>query len=185
MPVSSSALKLRGRWSEETATVFRLIAEARAACRRAPRCSGRLGAPLEWHSFACRAASLRHFVLNFLPLLSSVLLVTRPICTNCWLTHAGSKHPPAAASQPARRRLLASCTRTLTFTVVTKCKEGKKAQWEGFGFCIGGVPETDARAAWLIARVHTYPCDPGAGWDSSLRCAVRILGPLLHGRMHL
>ena len=56
--------------------------------------------------------------LSFLPPLSSVLLVTHPLCTSCWLTHAGCRHPSTAASQPAQRRL--PCTGTLTFAVVKK-----------------------------------------------------------------
>ena len=57
-------LETGGRWSQEAVTFLRLLAQARAASappRRAPRCSGRLGAPLEWHPFGCRAASLRNF----------------------------------------------------------------------------------------------------------------------------
>ena len=59
--------------------------------------------------------------LSFLPPLSSVLLVTHPLCTSCWLTHAGCRHPSTAASQPAQRRL--PCTGTLTFAVVKRCVE--------------------------------------------------------------
>ena len=61
--------------------------------------------------------------LSFLPPLSSVLLVTHPLCTSCWRTHAGCRHPSTAASQPAQRRL--PCTGTLTFAVVKRCV-GKK-----------------------------------------------------------
>ena len=57
--------------------------------------------------------------LSFLPPLSSVLLVTHPLCTSCWLTHAGCRHPSTAASQPAQRRL--PCTRTLALPVVKRC----------------------------------------------------------------
>ena len=78
-------------------------------CQRAPRCSGRFGAPLE----------LPHSEPSPLP--SSSL--TRPLCTSCRLTHAGCRPPPAAASQPARRRLPASCTTTLTFAVVRRCEK--------------------------------------------------------------
>ena len=54
-----------GRWSEEAAALSPPTSRAgprcQRTCRRAPRCSSRLGVPLEWHPLRCRAASLRGF----------------------------------------------------------------------------------------------------------------------------
>ena len=93
-----------GQWGEEAATFLRLLAQARAAS--AP-VAVRRAAQAAWVSFRwpLRCSS-------FLLPQSSVLLVTHPLCTSCWLTHAGVlRWPPHFAtckltSAPARMQWL-------------------------------------------------------------------------------
>ena len=99
-----SGIETGGRWSEEAVTFLRLLAQARVASapvavRRAAQAHGCTvgvaSSPLP------RSEPSRLRCSSFLQPQSSVLLVTRPLCTSSWLTHAGCRHPPTAASQPA------------------------------------------------------------------------------------
>ena len=90
--------------------------------------------------------------LSFLPPLSSVLLVTHPLCTSCWLTHAGCRHPSTAASQPAQRRL--PCTGTLTFAVVQRWVMKKMLDGHPAGQAAHGMHRLEGRAGAASAAAQ-------------------------------